>query len=151
MPVSDFDRQHGRYLEDISIGMKEVFTKTITDADVVMFAGVSGDNNPLHFSEEFASQTRFQGRIVHGMLTASLLSTLVGTRLPGPGGAYMSQELKFLKPVRVGDTVTAEMTVVEIDRIKQRAYLDAVCKVKGESVVIGRGVVWVPRRAEEPV
>jgi len=149
MPDSDFDRQHGRYLEDISVGLKEVFTKTITDADVVMFAGVSGDNNPLHFSEEFASQTRFHGRIVHGMLTASLLSTLVGTRLPGPGSAYMSQELEFLKPVRVGDTVTAQMTVVEIDRHKQRVYLDAECRVGGERVISGRGVVWVPRREDE--
>ncbi len=150
MPDSNFEQQHGRYLEDMAIGMKEVFTKTITDADVMMFAGVSGDNNPLHFSEEFAAQTRFRGRIVHGMLTASLLSTLVGTRLPGPGGAYMSQDLKFLKPVRVGDTVTAEMTVVEIDDNKQRAYVDAVCRVKGEPVVIGRGAVWVPRRAAKP-
>ncbi len=147
---SDFDRQHGYYLEDLSPGMTEVFAKTITDADVAMYAGVSGDTNPLHLNAEFAAQTRFEGRIVHGMLTASLLSTLVGTRLPGPGGAYVSQQLEFLKPVRVGDTVTAAMTVVEIDQHSQRVHLDAVCRVRGEAVVRGPGVVWVPSRKRTP-
>ncbi len=148
--TTEFDRQHGFYLEDLSLGMKEVFAKTITDADVALYAGVSGDTNPLHLNEEFAAQTRFRGRIVHGMLTASLLSTLVGTRLPGPGGAYISQQLEFLQPVRVGDTVTAEMTVVGIDAPRQRVHLDAVCLVRGEAVLRGLGVVWVPSRKQAP-
>jgi len=146
MADSSFDMQHGYYLEDISVGMSAVYAKTITEADVTLYVGVSGDNNPLHINEEFASRTRFKKRIVHGMLTTSLWSTLVGTRLPGPGGAYMSQEMKFVKPVHVGETVTAKVTVSKIDPDKQRIYLDAECAVAGDVVALGRGVVWVPKR-----
>lgn len=142
-----FAAQHGYYLEDITLGMSAVFAKTMTDADVLAFAAVSGDHNPLHVNEEFAAGTRFKSRIVHGMLTTSLWSTLVGTRLPGPGAAYMSQDTRFLKPVRVGDTVTARMTVVAIDRDRQRVELDAECLVAGAQVAVGRARVWVPRRA----
>lgn len=148
MSDSIFEQQHGYYLEDLSPGMTAIYAKTITDADVVLFAGVSGDNNPLHLNEVFASQTRFKGRVVHGMLTASLWSTLVGTRLPGPGCAYMSQEMKFIKPVRVGETVTARITVAEIAPLKQRVYLDGECRVNEELVAHGRGVVWVPKRSD---
>ncbi|MCP4577492.1 MAG: MaoC family dehydratase, partial [Deltaproteobacteria bacterium] len=94
-------------------------------------------------------ELQFKGRIVHGMLTASLWSTLVGTRLPGPGCAYMSQEMKFLKPVHVGETVTARITVAEIEPEKQRVYLDGECRVNEELVAHGRGVVWVPKREEK--
>ncbi|MEJ2588361.1 MAG: MaoC family dehydratase [Deltaproteobacteria bacterium] len=146
MPNDIFEQQHGYYLEDISVGMWAVYEKTITDADVALFAGVSGDTNPLHINEAFASQTRFKTRIVHGMLTTSLWSTLVGTRLPGPGSAYMSQEMKFIKPVHVGETVTARMTVAEIDPEKQRVYLDGECHANDMLVAFGRGVVWVPKR-----
>lgn len=141
-----FAAQHGYYLEDLTLGMSALFAKTMTDADVLAFAGVSGDHNPLHVNEEFAAGTRFKTRIVHGMLTTSLWSTLVGTRLPGPGAAYMSQDTRFLKPVHVGDTVTARMTVVAIDPLKQRVELDAECLVGGEQVAVGRARVWVPRR-----
>ena len=150
MSDPDFQQQHGYYLEDMSPGMTAVYAKTITDADVVLFAGVSGDTNPLHLNESFAAQTRFKGRIVHGMLTASLWSTLVGTRLPGPGCAYLSQEMKFIKPVRVGETVTARITVAEMEPEKQRVHLDGECRVNGELVAHGRGVVWVPRRSDAP-
>jgi 3-hydroxybutyryl-CoA dehydratase len=143
---ASFAAQHGYYLEDITLGMSALFAKTMTDADVLAFAGVSGDHNPLHVNEEFAAGTRFKTRIVHGMLTTSLWSTLVGTRLPGPGAAYMSQDTRFLKPVHVGDTVTARMTVVAIDMRKQRVELDAECLVRGEQVAVGRARVWVPRR-----
>ena len=141
-----FAAQHGYYLEDLRLGMSALFAKTMTDADVLAFAGVSGDHNPLHVNEEFAAGTRFKTRIVHGMLTTSLWSTVVGTRLPGPGSAYMSQDTRFLKPVHVGDTVTARMTVVAIDTDKQRVELDAECLVAGEQVAVGRARVWVPRR-----
>ncbi len=141
-----FDEQHGYYLEDISIGMRAVFEKTMTDADVTLYAGISGDTNPLHISDHFASQTRFKKRIVHGMLTTSLWSTIVGTQLPGPGCAYLSQETKFVKPVHVGSTVTATMTVISIDPEKQRVVLDAECQVEGDRVAFGRGEVWVPKR-----
>lgn len=143
-----FEALHGYYLEDLAIGMTAVYAKTITEADVTLFAGVSGDTNPLHLNETFASQTRFRSRIVHGMLTTSLWSTLVGTRLPGPGAAYMSQELKFIKPVHVGETVMARMTVGEIDFEKQRVYLDGECRVDETLVALGRGVVWVPKRSD---
>ena len=141
-----FEQQHGYYLEDISIGMSAIFAKTITEADVSLYAAVSGDMNPLHMNEEFACHTRFKMRIVHGMLTTSLWSTLVGTRLPGPGSAYMSQEMAFLKPVHIGDTVTARVTVSEIDVKKQRVYLNCECFVRGALVASGSGKVWVPRR-----
>jgi len=115
---------------------------------VTLFAGISGDTNPLHINEAFASQTRFKTRIVQGMLTTSLWSTLVGTRLPGPGSAYLSQETKFVRPVHVGETVTARMTVTEIDADKQRVRLDSECLVDGNTVAIGSAVVWVPKREQ---
>ena len=104
----------GYYIEDLEPGMTATFGKTITDADILMFAGVSGDTNPVHLNEEFAMGTPFQGRIAHGMLTASLISTVLGTKLPGPGCIYLSQNMKFLAPVRAGDLleVTAEVTAV---------------------------------------
>ena len=146
MPDEFYEQQHGYYLEDISVGMSATFAKTITEADVALYAAVSGDTNPLHMNDEFASHTRFKMRIVHGMLTTSLWSTLVGTRLPGPGCAYMSQEMNFIKPVHIGETVTARVTVYEIHEEKQRVYLNGECFVRGELVASGSGKVWVHRR-----
>jgi 3-hydroxybutyryl-CoA dehydratase len=123
-----------------------MFAKTITEADVLMFAAVSGDTNPLHLNAEFAEQTRFKQRIVHGMITTSLWSTLVGTKLPGPGCAYMGQELKFIKPVHIGDTVTAKMTVTDIIEEKQQVLLAAEAFVCETLVASGQTRVWVPRR-----
>ncbi len=146
MNDSVYEQLHGYYLEDLSVGMRAVFAKTMTDADVLMFASVSGDTNPLHLNAEFAGQTRFKERLVHGMLTTSLWSTLVGTKLPGPGCAYMGQELNFYKPVHIGDTVTATVTIVEIIEDKQQVLLDAEAIVREEVVASGRSRVWVPRR-----
>ena len=146
MTESVFSRLHGHYLEDLSEGMSAVVAKTITDADVTLFAGVSGDTNPLHINEEFAAETRFKTRIVHGMLTTSLWSTLIGTQLPGPGCAYLKQETTFTRPVHAGDTVTATVTVARIDHNKQRVHLDCECTVFEEPVAVGKAVVWVPRR-----
>ncbi len=143
-----FERQHGYYLEDLSIGMDAIFAKTITDADVLMFAAVSGDTNPLHLNAEFAERTRFNQRIVHGMLTTSLWSTLLGTRLPGPGSAYMGQEINFLKPVHIGDTVTAKLTITKIDTEKQRVFLNAEAFVRDTLVAVGETRAWVPRRSK---
>ena len=103
--------EHGYFIEDLEPGMTAMFGKTITDADILMFAGVSGDTNPVHLNEEFAIGTPFKGRIAHGMLTASLISTVIGTKLPGPGCIYLSQTLRFLAPVRAGETVRAVVTV----------------------------------------
>ncbi len=142
------DERHGYYFEDLSVGMTDVYTKTITDADIVMFAGVSGDTNPLHLDDEFAKGTRFESRIVHGKLTASLISTVLGTKLPGPGCIYLSQNLRFLAPVRVGDTVTARVTVKELMPEKRRARLETVCTVGDTMVIEGEALVHVPSRAK---
>jgi len=137
---------HGHYLEDIEIGMTAIHSKTVTDADVVLFAGISGDINPVHLDNDFAKDTMFKGRIAHGMLTASFISTVLGTKLPGPGCIYISQNLKFRAPVRIGDTVRARVTVSSVDREKARVALETVCTV-GETVVIsGDALLLVQRR-----
>lgn len=141
--------EHGLYLEDLVPGMTAVFGKTITDADILMFAGVSGDTNPVHLNEEFACGTVFKGRIAHGMLTSSLISTVIGTKLPGPGCIYVSQNMKFLAPVRAGDTVRAIVTIKEIDQAKKRVTLETVCKVGDAAVVTGEAVIMVQRRPQE--
>ncbi len=146
MTESFFEQQHGYYIEDICVGMSALFAKTITEADVIMFSAISGDNNPLHLNEEFAYQTRFKTRIIQGMLTTSLWSTLVGTRLPGPGSAYVNQEMKFVKPVHIGDTINAKITVIDINLGKQLVFFDAECVVEHSIVACGQGIVWVPRR-----
>jgi 3-hydroxybutyryl-CoA dehydratase len=137
---------HGYYLEDLSVGLSERYAKTITDADIVLFAGVSGDTNPVHINQEFAEQTLFKGRIAHGMLTASFISTVLGTKLPGPGAIYVSQQLKFKAPVRIGDTVVAIATVKDIIAEKRRVVLDTVCKVGSTTVLEGEAVLMVDVR-----
>jgi 3-hydroxybutyryl-CoA dehydratase len=138
---------HGYYIEDISEGMSASYAKTITEADVVLFAGISGDDNPIHINEEFAAETIFKGRIVHGMFCAGLISTVVGTRLPGPGCIYVEQTLKFKAPVRIGDTVNVTATVTKVDAERRRLYLDTVCTVKGKTVVAGVATMMVDRRS----
>lgn len=113
--MSEADKLHGYYLEDLEVGMTAAFAKTVTEADIVMFAGVSGDTNPVHINAEFAAGTMFKERIAHGMLSASFLSTVFGTKLPGPGAIYMNQNLNFKAPVHIGDTVNASVTLREIN------------------------------------
>jgi 3-hydroxybutyryl-CoA dehydratase len=137
---------NGFFLEDLELGMTAVFGKTITEADILMFAGVSGDTNPLHLNEAYARGTMFEGRIVHGMLTSSLISTVIGTRLPGPGCVYISQSLKFLAPVRIGDTVEARATVVALQPDKRRVTLETVCTVGDREVLRGEALIMVPQR-----
>lgn len=142
------EEKHGYWLEDLSLGMTAIYAKTVTDADIVMFAGVSGDTNPVHLDALFADRTAFKGRIAHGMLSASFISTVLGTRLPGPGCIYLGQTLRFRAPVKAGDTVTARATVKEIDAERRRVTLETVCTV-GETVVIdGEALLMVSRRAE---
>lgn len=137
---------HGYYLEEMSVGMTATYAKTLTDADIVLFAGISGDINPVHLDQEFAQGTVFRGRIAHGMLTASLISTVLGTKLPGPGCIYVSQNLNFRAPVRIGDTVRATATVTAVDEERGRVSIATVCRV-GEVVVIdGEAVLKVRRR-----
>ena len=141
-----FQPPAGYYIEDLSIGMTDRFAKTVTEADIVLFSGVSGDTNPVHLDEEYAAMTRFKGRITHGMLNASFISAVLGTRLPGPGSIYVSQNLKFRAPVRPGDTVTAICTVSAIDRDRQRVTMDTVCVVRDHKVITGDAVLLVPSR-----
>ncbi|MEN9656901.1 MAG: hypothetical protein RL571_366 [Pseudomonadota bacterium] len=136
------------FMEDLALGLSAEYRKTITETDVVLFAGISGDNNPMHIDEEYAAKTRFEGRIAHGMLSASLISTIIGTRLPGAGAIYMGQNLKFLKPVKIGDTVMALVTVLELFQEKQRVRLLTECWVRGVKVIDGDALVWVPRRPQ---
>jgi len=117
------DELHGFYLEDLEVGMTAVYARTVTDADIVMFAGISGDTNPLHLSSDFADGTHFEGRVAHGMLTAGFISAVIGTKLPGPGCIYMSQNIRWNAPVRAGDSVLARATIEEINRDKGRVLL----------------------------
>lgn len=137
---------HGYYIEDLSVGMTASFGKTITDADIVMFAGVSGDTNPVHLDDEFAGATMFKGRIGHGMLSAALISAVLGTKLPGPGAIYLSQSLRFKAPVRPGQTVRARATVTAVDAAKKRVTLKTEAFIGETSVVDGEAVVMVPSR-----
>jgi len=137
---------HGLFFEDLFEGMVARFGKTVTDADIVMFAGISGDTNPVHLDQAYAETTMFKGRIAHGMLSASFISTVLGTKLPGPGCIYLSQSLRFLAPVRVGDTVVAEVMVSSINAEKKRISLATKCKVGNTKVIEGDALVIVPSR-----
>lgn len=141
---------HGYYLEDLEVGMSASYAKTVTEADVVLFAGISGDDNPVHINEEFAAQTMFKGRIVHGMFSAALISCVAGTRLPGPGAIYIDQQLKFKAPVRIGDTVTATATVKEINKEKRRIKMTTVCTIKDKVVVDGEATFMVDSKQQSP-
>jgi 3-hydroxybutyryl-CoA dehydratase len=126
---------NGYDVEDLRVGMSASFAKTITEADLVLFAGVSGDNNAMHVNEEFAAATAFGGRIAHGMLTASVISAAIANKMPGPGTIYLGQNLRFRAPVRPGETVRATVTVTEISVGRRRVTLSTICRV-GEKVVI---------------
>lgn len=136
------------YFEDLSVGLRDSFDKVVMASDVVGFAEVSGDRNPIHLSEHFAAKTPFKTRIAHGLYTASLISALLGTRLPGPGAIYLSQSLNFRAPVKIGDTVTVAVEVVELIAEKNRARLSCECRVGDTVVLDGEALVKVPSRAE---
>lgn len=142
----DFSECYGYDFEELTVGMTASIGRTVTAGDILMFAGVSGDTNPVHLDEEFAASTMFEGRIAHGMLSASYVSTVFGTRLPGPGCIYLSQSLRFKAPVRVGDTVVARVTVKELNAAKRRAVFDTVCTVAGKVVLDGQAEIMVPAR-----
>lgn len=140
--------RNGYYIEDLKVGMSASYGKTVGEADIVLFAGVSGDTNPVHLDEDYAKATMFKTRIAHGMLSAGFISTVLGTKLPGPGAIYMSQNLKFKAPVKIGDTVLATCTVTEVIAEKKRAVLSTVCKVGDTVVIEGEAMVMVPSRAK---
>ncbi|WP_208352294.1 MaoC family dehydratase [Pseudaestuariivita rosea] len=133
-------------IEDIEIGMKRHLRKVVTDRDIEMFAEVSTDHNPVHLDDDYAQDTIFEGRIAHGMLTAGLISAVIGEQLPGHGTVYLGQSLKFLAPVRPGDMVLAEVEVTEIDHSKRRVTMNTHCEVDGKKVLKGEAVVLAPSR-----
>ena len=138
---------HGFYFDELSVGQKAEMSRVVGAADIEAFAEVSGDLNPVHLDEAYAKTTTFGERIAHGMLGASYISAILGTRLPGPGVIYLSQSLRFRRPVKIGDLVVARATITALDADKSRATLATVCEVAGKSVIEGEAVVIVPKRA----
>lgn len=131
-------------IKEITIGMTASYSQTISDADVKAFAGISGDHNPVHVNEEYAKNSRFKNRIAHGLLTASFFSAIFGTKLPGEGCVYAGQNLQFKKPVYLGDTVIAKVTVIAIDVLKKRVTFETVCTVKNRVVTTGTAEIFIP-------
>jgi 3-hydroxybutyryl-CoA dehydratase len=136
----------GLKLEDLSIGQSAERSHTVTEATIAAFAEVSGDHNPVHLDAEFAATTPFKERIAHGMLSAAYISAVLGNDLPGPGAIYLSQTLNFRRPVKIGDVVTARVTVAAIDSEKARVTFTTLCEVAGKAVVQGEAVIMVTRR-----
>jgi len=136
------------YFEDLTVGMSETLSKTVASSDVIGFAQITGDRNPIHLSEHFAARTQFKKRIAHGLYTASLISAVLGTRLPEPGAVYISQSLNFRAPVKIGDTVEVTVKVAELIPEKRRARLSCVCRVGDDVVLDGEALVKVPSKTE---
>ena len=136
----------GKTIGQLRIGERASFAKTVSEADIYLYAGVTGDFNPAHIDEEYAKGTFFKTRIAHGMLSAGFISAVMANRLPGPGCIYLRQELSFLAPVRIGDTVTAHVEVLELDPEKNRARLKTWCvNQKGVTVIDGEALVSPPK------
>ena len=137
---------NGYDIEDLSVGMTASFAKTVTEADILLFAAASGDNNAVHLNEEFAKTTPFKGRIAHGILSAGIISAAIAGRLPGPGTIYLGQNLKFKAPVRPGDTVKATLTITDLVPEKRRVTLSTVCTVGDKVVIDGEALVMPTSR-----
>ncbi len=138
------EEQLGYRLQDMHVGLTETCTRTVSESDIVKFAEVSGDFNPMHLDEDYARRTRFRTRIAHGMLTASFVSAVLGMRLPGPGCIYLSQSLRFKAPVRIGDAVTATVSVRELSPGKKRVIFQTVASVGDTVVLEGEAEAYVP-------
>ncbi len=136
----------GKTIDEIEIGQHAEFAKTIAEADIYLFAGVTGDLNPFHVNEDFAKDTFFKGRIAHGMLLAGFVSTVIGCHLPGPGAIYISQDLKFRAPARIGDTITARAEVIEVDLEKNRVVLKTTCTNQNGTLVLDGQAKVSPRK-----
>jgi 3-hydroxybutyryl-CoA dehydratase len=140
----------GKTIDELKVGDTAKFSKTISESDVYLFAGITGDLNPAHVNEDYAKDTYFKTRIAHGMLSASFISTVIGTMLPGPGTIYMRQEVSFLAPVKIGDTVTAIVEVSEIMTDKKKVRLKTYCiNQDNKTVVDGEAIVSPPRAAKK--
>lgn len=146
VPPDVWEELHGYYFEDLAVGMTAVLSRTVQGGDITAIAGISGDTNPLHLSDDFAQHSIVEGRIAHGVLTASYISALIGTRLPGPGCLYVSQSLRFKGPVRAGDTVNTRVTITRLDHEKSRVTLWCECFVGHTIILEGEAVVQVTKR-----
>ena len=144
--VAPGSAQSGYFFEDLAIGMSADYRRVISDAEMRLFADLTGDTNPLHFDDEFAKQSLFKGRVVHGMCTAALISTVIGTRLPGPGCVYLSQSLRFTAPVRPGDEIVARAVVDRLIPERYRVEFETTCSVGDRIVLSGRALTLVPSR-----
>ena len=136
----------GKFFEELSVGDSAEMVSTVTEGTIQKFAEVSGDDNPIHLDAEYAATTQFGERIAHGMLSAGFISAVIGTKLPGPGCIYLSQSLRFKRPVKIGDEVTARATITALDADKGRATFETVCTVAGKPVIEGESLVMVPRK-----
>lgn len=136
------------YFEDLSLGQESRLVITVTEADIVKFAEISGDTNPVHLDADYAAATMFKERISHGMLTAAYISAVFGTQLPGPGAIYVTQSLKFTAPVKIGDTVETTVKITSLVPEKKRAIFETTCSVGGKPVLTGEAELMVPRRPQ---
>ncbi len=137
----------GFFFEDLSLGQSAEIVRVVSAGDIDAFAAVSGDNNPIHMDQAYAETTAFKDRIAHGMLSGAFISAVLGTRLPGVGAIYLSQSLRFRRPVKIGDEITARVTVEALDDTKGHVTFTTVCLVGGKAVVDGQAVILVPRKA----
>ena len=136
----------GVFFEDLSVGQEASLSKTVSEAEIVAFAEISGDKNPVHIDAQYAAGTMFKERIAHGMLSAAYISAVFGMKLPGPGAIYISQTLNFKAPVKIGDTVVTTVKVAELIPEKRRARFECICSVNSKPVVQGEAVLMVPAR-----
>ena len=136
-------------IEDISIGMEASYSQTITDADVKQFSGLSGDKNPIHMDDDYAKNSRFKKRIAHGLLSASFFSALFGTQIPGEGCVYVSQSLKFLRPVFLENTVKAKVSVKKINLKSRRIIFKTTCEVNNIIVITGEAEIYQPPKEDD--
>ena len=138
--IKEFD------IHEIQIGMTESSSHIITNQDIILFAKISGDKNPVHLDDKFAATTQFKKRIAHGLMSSSYFSALFGTRLPGRGCVYVSQNLNFKRPVYINDEVIAKIEVIGIDKEKRRVFFDTVCTVKGKTIIDGQAELYIPTK-----
>ncbi|MAZ07430.1 MAG: hypothetical protein CMM99_03055 [Rickettsiales bacterium] len=148
MKLDQFNKLHGFFIEDLKVGQEAILSKTITEADIANFSGVTGDNNPVHISDDFASKTIFKKRVAHGFFTASLISTLIATKLPGPGSIYISQTLKFLAPAYIGDNILTKAIIQKIDKEKRRVNLLTECFISDKKILTGEAEILVDTKSE---
>ena len=143
MKEEDFNKLHGYFIEDLEIGQQAILAKTVTESDIILFASITGDNNPVHISNDFAKKTIFRKKVAHGFLTASLISTVIGTKLPGPGSIYVKQTINFCAPVFSGDDVLIKVTVNNINLKTKRVGLITVCEKDGKKIIDGEAQILV--------